>query len=225
MSAEDLGEGTHRFVLDQTCLYPGGGGQAFDLGKLEWDGGELVLTSVSKDKDGIVCHDGVLKGSLPKPGDRIECEVNEERRFLNSRLHCAGHLIDYAIATLGKDWKAGKGSHYPGKCYVEYDGNYVAEESETLARSIETVLANLVQEGGAIKPIRVSSAEAAKSSSYLPQAILDAFKNVHMTQYPHNFSVCCGGTHLKDVSQLGEVTITNIKKKNGHIRVSYVLNS
>ncbi|HET9412443.1 MAG TPA: lysine--tRNA ligase [Candidatus Saccharimonadales bacterium] len=223
VSTEDLGEGSYRFVLDQTCLYPGGGGQDFDLGKLEWDGGELVLTSVSKDKDGIVYHDGTLQGELPKPGDRIECEVDEPRRLLNSRLHCAGHLIDYAIAKLGKDWKAGKGAHYPGRSYVEYDGEYVAEESETLARSIETVLQNLVQEGGAITPSRVPGADANKYSAYLPQTILDSYKNVHVTKYPHDFAVCCGGTHLKDVSELGEVKITKIKKKDGHIRVSYEL--
>lgn len=219
----DAGEGITSLELDQTCFYPGGGGQDCDLGKITWDGGSLALTKISKNHDGIVAHEGTLEGDAPKIGTEVTCAVDAERRKLNSRLHCAGHLIDYAIATLGKNWRAGKGAHYPGRSYVEYDGEYVPEEAETLARSIETTLANLVQEGGAITPSRVPSAEAHKFSAYLPQTILDSYQNVHVTKYPHDFAVCCGGTHLTDVSQLGEVKITKIKKKDGKIRVSYEL--
>ncbi|HKX73446.1 MAG TPA: lysine--tRNA ligase [Candidatus Saccharimonadales bacterium] len=223
VSAEDLGEGSYRLVLDQTCVYSGGGGQACDLGKLEWDGGQLVLTEVTKDKEGIVYHDGTLEGELPKPGDRVECEVDEPRRLLNSRLHCAGHLIDYAVRQAGKDWGAGKGAHFPDRSYVEYDGVFNAEEAEELARTIEANLAALVAAGGAITPTRVPAAEAHKHSEYLPEAILKLYKNVHITKYPNDFGVCCGGTHITDVSQLGGVTITKIKKKGKAIRVSYEL--
>jgi lysyl-tRNA synthetase class 2 len=218
---EDLGEGSYRLTLDQTCLYPGGGGQDFDLGEIDWVGGSLKLTQVSKDKAGVVYHDGTLDGVMPEVGEGVHLVVQKERRQLNSRLHCAGHLIDYAIAKLGKNWKAGKGSHYPGRCYVEYDGEFNPEEADTLARDIEGVLASVVAKGGAITPSRVASADAHKFSAYLPQAILDSYQNVHVTKYPDGFTVCCGGTHLTDAAQLGEVKITKIKKKDGHIRVSY----
>lgn len=221
LSVEDMSEGNYRMVLDQTCVYPGGGGQSCDLGKLEWEGGRLILTDVSKDKVGIVSHDGTLEGELPKAGDRIECEVDEDRRKLNSRLHCAGHLIDYAVAKLRKDWKAGKGSHFPGRCYVEYDGEFKAEEAQSLAHDIEKALVDVTAKGGAIKPSRIPSTEAHKYSAYLPQFILDSYKNVHVTSYPDDFHVCCGGTHLRDTSELGTVKIEKIRKKGGKIRVSY----
>lgn len=221
VSFERLEDGNRRIVLDQTCMYPGGGGQDFDLGRIEWDGGMSVVMAVSKDKDGIVYHEGTVEAAEPKVGDKVHIVVDAERRQLNSRLHCAGHLIDYALAKIGKDWKAGKGSHFPGKCYVEYDGEFNADEAEELARNIERVLADAVKKGGSITPKSVPSAEAHKYSDYLPQAILDSYQNVHITCYPDNFNVCCGGTHLTDVSQLGEVKIEKIKKKGKAIRVSY----
>lgn len=221
VSAEDLGEGTYRFVLDQTCFYPGGGGQACDLGTVEWDGGELTITGVTKDTQGIVAHEGTLEGDLPKVGQRVECEVDEDRRVLNSRLHCAGHLIDYAVQQAGKSWQPGKGSHFPGRCYVEYDGEFNAQEVDDLAKKIESTLSDLAKKGGVISPMRVKSSDASKHSKYVPEMVVKKYQNVHLAQYPNGFAICCGGTHLTDVSLLGEVRITKIKKKDGHIRVSY----
>lgn len=208
-------------MLDQTCLFPGGGGQDCDLGRIKWKTGACTVTGASKDKDGAVTYHGQLEAELPKVGDTAHMVVDPERRLLNSRLHCAGHLIDYAVRTFHPDWKPGKGSHYPGKCYVEYDGVFNAEEAEELARGIEKVLADVAKKGGPIKPMRVPSKDAHKYSAYLPQAILDSYQNVHVTSYPDNFYVCCGGTHLNDVSELGEVTVTKVKKKGKAIRVSY----
>ncbi len=221
LAVDDLGEGEYRLTLDQTCLYPGGGGQDFDLGIVTWPSGKLILREVSKDKEGVVGHDGMLEGSAPKVGEVVQVMVDHDRRYLNSRLHCAGHLIDYAIYTLGKKWKAGKGAHYPGRSYVEYDGDFNPEETETLARNIEQVLVDYAAKGGEISPRRVPSLEAHKYSAYIPDAILAMYQNVHVAQYPDNFNICCGGTHLTNANQLGRVTITKIKKKDGHIRVSY----
>lgn len=222
VAVDDLGSGAGRIVTDQTCIYPGGGGQDFDLGKITWDGGKLLLTEVSKDKQGVVYHDGTLEGNAPQVGATVHLEVDRDRRFYNSRMHCAGHLIDYAINKLGKtDWEPGKGSHYPGRCFVEYKGEFNAEEAEDMARRVEGVLADLASEDGSITPSRVKSEEAHKVSKYIPQAILDMYQNVHIARYPHDFAICCGGTHLTNTSQLGKVKITQIKKKDGNIRVSY----
>jgi Ser-tRNA(Ala) deacylase AlaX len=222
-SSEDLSEGAYRLELDQTCMYPGGGGQDCDLGRIEWDGGRLDVSEVSKDNSsGLIWYDGTLEGNPPEANAVVHVVVDKERRLLNSRLHCAGHLIDYALEQLGKKWQAGKGSHRPGACYVEYSGDeFNPEETEDLARGIEKILADVAQKGGPIKPMRVPSAAAHKYSAYLPQHILDSYQNVHVTSYPNNFYVCCGGTHLTDVSQLSEVKVTKIKKKGKAIRVSY----
>jgi lysyl-tRNA synthetase class 2 len=221
VAIDDLGEGKYRFELDQTCAYPRGGGQDCDLGRLEWPDGKLEISEITKDASGAVYHDGSLEGVIANIGDTVRVVVAKDRRFANSRMHCAGHLIDYAIAKLGKDWKAGKGSHMTGRCYVEYEGEFNADEAEELARNIERVLAEVATKGGAITPSSVPSSEAHVYSAYLPQKVLDSYQNVHVTKYPDNFNVCCGGTHLSDTSELGEVKIEKIKKKNGNIRVSY----
>lgn len=216
-------DGETTLVLDQTCLYPGGGGQAYDLGKIRWKNGTLILTEVSKDLEGVVVHRGTLEGALPPVGTVVRCVVDVSRRTRNSRLHCVGHLLDYAMQKLGKDWKSGRSAHYPHMSFVEYDGAYDANEAETLARQIETVINGYTQKGGAVGIKMVPAHEAAKYSAYLPAAVLEKYENVHLATYPGDYAICCGGTHVTDVSQIGVMKVTRIKRKDGHIRVSYAL--
>jgi lysyl-tRNA synthetase class 2 len=216
---------TATVILDQTCAYPGGGGQACDLGELTWDGGKLLLTEVSKDKGGVVRHAGQLTGELPVEDQLVHVAVAAERRQLNSRLHCVGHLLDYAVKKAGKNWKAGKGAHYPHMSFVDYDGEYDSEEVETLLPRIQEELNAVIRKGGAVGIKSVPSSEAHNYSDYIPEAILAKYQNVHLATYPDNFNVCCGGTHVSDVSEIGDVIITKIKKRDGHIRVSYALAS
>lgn len=216
---------TATVILDQTCAYPGGGGQACDLGELTWDGGKLALTEVSKDQEGVVRHVGQLTGELPANDQTVHVTVASGRRQLNSRLHCVGHLLDYAVKKAGKDWKAGKGAHYPHMSFVDYDGEYDPAEVETLLPRIQEELNAVIRKGGVVGIKSVPSSEAHNYSDYIPEAILAKYQNVHLATYPDNFNVCCGGTHVNDVSQIGDVIITKIKKRDGHIRVSYALAS
>lgn len=220
---EQLDEDTYRLVLDKSCVYPGGGGQAFDLGTISWNDGSLVLTEVSKDAQGIIYHDGTLTGNAPAANSPVHCSVDAERRLLNSRLHCVGHLIDYAVKQAGKNWKPGRGAHFPEMSFVEYEGEFAAEEAQELAQRLETGLQAVAAQGGAIGAKQVPSSEARAYSDYIPEVVLKKYQNVQLATYPNEFYICCGGTHLTNVSQIGAVEITKIKRKDGNIRVSYRL--
>jgi lysyl-tRNA synthetase class 2 len=216
-------DGLTTIILDQTCLYPGGGGQAHDSGVISWDGGKLELTEVSKEKDGTILHRGQLEGASPREGVTVHCSVDAARRLLNSRLHCAGHLVDYAVRKVGKEWKPGRGAHYPHMSFVEYEGEFNAEEAEMLRQNIETEVNAFIARGGEVGVRSVPRSEARSLSDYIPEPVLEKYQNVHLATYPDNFNVCCGGTHVTDLSQIGEVKITKVKRKDGRNRVSYTL--
>lgn len=223
LTVEDLGENSFRLILDQTCIYPGGGGQDFDLGEISWDGGKLVLIEVTKDKEGVVFHDGVLDGALPIVGSDVRCSVDVSRRLINSRLHSAGHLLDLSVYESGYSWAPGKGAHYPHMSFVEYDGDFEPEKAEEYRTQIESKINEIITRGGSVTSSRVSPTEARKRSKYIPEPILSAYQNIHLATYNGTFDICCGGTHMTDIAKIGEVGITKVKKKDGHIRVSYEL--
>ena len=214
-------DGNLNLILDQTAFYPGGGGQPCDLGDISWEGGSLSLSKVSKDKDGVIIHIGELRGQMPKPNQEVEGQVDAERRELNSRLHCAGHLVDYGVKQTKLNWIPGMGSHFPGACFVRYEGEANPEDYEGLASEIEKNINDYIKKGGEVTAKLVPSIEAVKFSEYIPQPVLDSYQNVNLACYPDNFNICCGGTHVRNISEIGKIKITKIKKKDGKLKVSY----
>ena len=220
-SVTEDNDGNLNLILDQTAFYPGGGGQPCDLGEISWEDGSLSLSKVSKDKDGVVIHIGELRGQMPELNQEVEGSVDSESRELNSRLHCAGHLVDYGVKQAKLNWIPGMGSHFPGACFVRYEGEANPEDYQRLAAEIEKNINDYIKKGGEVTAKLVPSSEAVKFSEYIPQPVLDSYQNVNLACYPDNFNICCGGTHVRNISEIGEIKITKIKKKDGKIKVSY----
>ena len=209
-------------VLDQTCFYPRGGGQDYDQGVIT--AGETVFQvgEVRLDDEGVVHHYGVFESGAFDVGVEVEATVDQERRVLNTRLHSAGHLIDMAVDELGYDWVPGKGAHYPHMSNVEYAGTWNADDKDTIIADINRLISTYVEAGG-INEIRFMSPEEMSSVCRHVPDNLPTNKPARVVVYRGDFGVPCGGTHVRDLSQVGSVTVDRIKKKNGNIRVSYSL--
>ena len=94
-----LEDGRTAVVLEATLLYPQGGGQPADHGRLESDGGSWTVTDC-RFVDGEVLHIGAEPPPFPV-GARVRQRVDAARRALYSRLHSAGHVVDLAVRRLG----------------------------------------------------------------------------------------------------------------------------
>jgi Ser-tRNA(Ala) deacylase AlaX len=106
-------------ILDQTVFYPQGGGQPYDIGTISSDN---VIFQVKEVRyiDGEVQHIGTFKSSSFKIGNNVSCEIDVDRRKINTRLHSIGHLIDLAVKELQRSWIPMKGYHFPEGAYIEY---------------------------------------------------------------------------------------------------------
>lgn len=208
-------------VLDKTCFYARGGGQDWDKGTIRKDMAEFAVEEVRLDENGIVHHIGqVVDGNFTE-GDVVHCQVDHERRFINMRLHSAGHVIDMAIDQLGLDWVGTKGQHYPHLSAVEYSGTWEPENAEELRTQIET-LANQLIEKGSRNTIRFMPVEEMHTYCRHVPDNLPANKPGRVVLYD-NFGVPCGGTHVRDIKQVGQIRIPKLKEKKGVIRVSYAV--
>jgi Ser-tRNA(Ala) deacylase AlaX len=208
--------------LDRTCFYARGGGQDWDTGIIEKDGTTFLVEEVRLDENGIVHHIGTFQGEELQAGDTVNCKVNHERRVINTRLHSAGHIIDMAIDSLGLDWVATKGQHYPHLSAVEYSGTWQPEQAEELKQKIEQATNAFIVKGTDNSLEFMPVDEMHKVVRHVP-ANIPKNKPGRVVMYGENFGIPCGGTHVRNLSQIGTVLIPKLKEKKGIIRVNYTV--
>lgn len=204
-------------ILDRSPFHPQGGGQPSDHGTIAGRSGVLDVADV-RVVDGIVRHKGMLSGEL-RPGDDVRCSVDAARRHLLSRIHSAGHLVDMAVVALGLGWTPGRGYHFPDGPYVEYEGQLPATPAEEIAQSIEHEVSRIITRGGATSLRFVAADSGDPALRYLPPGLQQG-EAVRVVEYGE-FAIPCGGTHVRDLSEVGAVQIRRVKGKGATIRVAY----
>lgn len=214
-------DGRSGIILDQTCFYARGGGQDWDKGTISKPDATFAVDEVRLDEEGQVHHIGTTTNGTFGEGDSVACATDHERRVTNMRLHSAAHVIDMAVDQLGLDWVGTKGQHYPHLSAVEYRGTWEPEKSEGLRSEIET-LANQLIEKGSHNTVRFMPVEEMHTvCRHVPDTI-PKNKPGRVVLYG-DFGVPCGGTHVRDIKQVGKVTVPKLKEKKGVIRLNYTV--
>ncbi|MDR3425246.1 MAG: alanine--tRNA ligase-related protein [Alphaproteobacteria bacterium] len=205
--------------LDKTIFYPQGGGQAWDTGTITAQSGCFSVEEV-RFADGIVHHFGTFTQGTFAAGDVVRCAVDPDRRFLNSRLHSAGHLLDEAVKNLGFGWTPTKGIHYPDNAAVEYAGSL--EDAEAVKAKLQAEIDRLIANGCAVCATLVDAADLPRCADFVPDN-LPVGKPVRVVKMGREKGTPCGGTHVKDIAEIGLLTLRYVKAKKGNIKVAYAL--
>ena len=201
-------EGKTILILDQTVFYPQGGGQPYDIGIIKSEDAQFVFeVREVRFIEGDVYHIGTVKKGEIIIGTKVECNVEKERRVLNTRLHSAGHLVDLVLKELSIDWVPGKGYHFPQGAYIEYSGSLDNLDIEKLKLDIEQEAHEIISRNIETKLVF----DETKLQNGKPMR----------TVYYGDFGIPCGGTHVSNLSEIGNIKIRKIKKEKDAIRVSY----
>jgi len=222
ISIDILQDGRTSMVLDKTCFYPRGGGQDWDTGEIFSENAHFNVDEVRLDETGTVRHIGNVMNGTFNMGDQVSGKVDLSRRSINTRLHSAGHVIDMAIDSLGLDWVATKGQHYPDLSAVEYSGTWQSEQAEQLKSNIETRANEFIARATDNELKFMSVEDMHMICRHVPKNI-PTNKPGRVVIYAGNFGIPCGGTHVKNLQEIGLVTVPKLKEKKGVIRVNYTV--
>lgn len=206
-------------MLDATVFYPQGGGQPYDTGAIESPSGKFVVEEV-RFVDGIVRHIGHFERGALSEGESVSCRVDGERRTLHSRIHSAGHLVDWAVAELEPAWTPDpRGYHYPNGPYVTYAGSLEDTDKDKLKTDLEKVCFSRIQKGASVSIRFMAQDEMRKISRSVPD--LPDGKSGRVIMFGNDFGVPCGGTHVKNLSEIRGLAIRKIKQEGRNVRVGY----
>lgn len=209
-------ENKWRVILDKTVFYPMGGGQPTDQGFFENNGSKIEVYMVMM-KNGEIWH-YLNSPTPPKVGDKVHGAINWERRYKNMKVHSGGHLVDFAMYTLGyspKPLMPIKGDHGK-KPFVVYQGSL----SEDIRQKIEDKTNELIKKDLKFSWLFQSLEDLQKEAIYL-QPGLPTNKPLRTLRLASVGAVADGGTQVLSAKEVGGIAISAVETKEGNTIVRY----
>jgi phenylalanyl-tRNA synthetase alpha chain len=203
-------------ALNQTIFYPQGGGQPSDKGLITGPKGKAHVKHVKMQGDTVV-HECTIEGEI-LPNDRVELQIDWNIRYLNMRIHSAGHIVHEAVMKIVPSLIPLKGEH-GANAYIEYKGNIPLDKKSLIQHETNTI----VQNNLTLLTEFVSHEELEKRSSYIP-AHLPKNKPLRIAQIEGFQAIPDGGTQVTKTSEVGSIEITDIENTADEIvRIHYTV--
>ncbi len=205
-------------VLDRTILYPQGGGQPSDTGVLTRmsDNTSFKVVLVKK-QEGVVIHTTDKPGL--SAGDVVRVVVDWEPRYRLMRMHTASHIL----AAIGHK-----------ELGLMITGNQLGVERSRIDFNLENcnreIMQGLVHKANAViavgAPVTISSLpreEALKQPGMvkLANALPPSIEVLRIVQMGDVDIQADGGTHVKDIREVGKIIFMSIDNKGKNNRRLY----
>ncbi len=199
---DSVGEGENAIiVLDRTPFYAESGGQVGDTGVLEKGSFLAEVDDTTKDSSGIFLHACEVKSGSVSVGDTIEAAVDNERRADITRNHTAAHLLQAALReVLGNHVQ--QAGQLVTDSYFRFDfTHFEALTSDELIK-VENLVNSKILEGIKVTTREMPVEEAKKlgAMALFGEKYGDVVRVVSAGDFSIEF---CGGTHVKNTSNLG----------------------
>ena len=212
----------NRFVtLDKTAFYPDSGGQPHDTGILtrEADGREFPVTYTRK-MDDLISHEVATTNpsTVLAPGDQVTGKINWERRHLFMRSHTACHVLS---AVIHKETSALITGNRIGEAKTRVDFS-LQDFDRSEIKSYEEKTNKIIDQNIPVEIKTLSKEEALKIPSIVKLKMdlpdREEIRVIDITGYD---SQACGGTHVKNTSEIGHIKIVKAENKGKNNRRIY----
>lgn len=203
-------------VLEHTAFYPNMGGQPFDIGKLVRGSEEFPVVFVGKFADEI-SHE-VSKAGL-KPGDQVLGIIDWQRRHLLMRYHTAAHVLARVIHDATGAFTSG---NQLGLGRSRIDFTLENFDREKIPAWIEAAN-EIVQKALPVTIGRISRDEALQDSDFSAPSkhLMPEIEQLRVISITGFDKQACGGTHLRNTSEIGRISFAKAENKGKHNRRIY----
>ncbi|MGB0463223.1 MAG: alanyl-tRNA editing protein [Candidatus Poseidoniaceae archaeon] len=214
----------NKIGLDRTLFYPIGGGQNWDTGRIITSNEELQVSEVRGRN--LVEHHVNTDHNLTV-GDEIIGEIDWDRRYSHMRMHTAQHLMS------GLAYELFDGTRTVGNqinvSHSRIDFNPISFD-ESMMKELSDSANQYIRESTKVyesimtrEEINSIMPEDRTNMDLLPKSV----KDLRVITIGNEFDLCpCAGTHVANLSEIGDITIVSKKSKGkGTQRIKYELNN
>ncbi len=201
-------------AFDQTCFYPGGGGQPSDEGSVRLQSGEVLeIVSANADLEEIIWHLQQVHATVQHRRSTGETgSWNRERRLALMRYHTVLHVLNTVALRDYGGWITGVqiGADY-SRIDFKIEGFSAAMCSE-LEQKVNAVL----NQNHAVKSYFIADEEFRKRDDLLRDTggQTTRFSRPSPRREVQGFDAqACGGTHVSATSEVGRFSIFRTENK------------
>ena len=191
-------------VLDKTVFYAAAGGQPGDQGSLRNSAVDVRVLDTCHDADGdVIVHkvDGAIE-----PGSCLIATLDWNRRHLLMRTHTALHLLCAAVGLPVTGGRVGAGSGRLDFDMPEPPGREALQAKlDELAASAAAVTTRWVDQA-----YLEANPELVRTMAVAPPK---GQAKVSLVEIDGIDLQACGGTHVKNVAEIGAIRLGKIEKK------------
>ncbi|KQT88491.1 alanyl-tRNA editing protein [Aurantimonas sp. Leaf443] len=206
-------EGGNGLVFDRSNFYPEGGGQPGDTGFVERaDGSRIAIlgTRYGEDRSEIVLL-AAEDAPTVEPGETLVLHVDWQRRYRMMRMHTACHLL-----TVVCPYPVTGAAVGPEESRIDFD---IPDADADKAAITERLMA-LVAQNHPVFTRWITDAEfdanpgLVKSANVKPPRGSGRIRLVCIGEEPALLDAQpCGGTHVLETQEIGEIHVGKIEKK------------
>jgi misacylated tRNA(Ala) deacylase len=221
-SAEVIDLTERGILLDQTVFYAMGGGQPGDVGTMTLPDGRTIAISNTVWNDEAktqVAHVVSPEGLQPTIGDRVEIALDWPRRYARMKVHTALHLLSVALP-----FPVTGGSIGDGEGRLDFDIQDAGLDKDQIAAKVNA----MIVQGAEVRERWITDAELdanpglVKTMSVKPPR---GSGHVRLVEIEGLDLQPCGGTHVRNTQEIGQIAVTQIEKKgkqNRRVRIALV---
>jgi len=190
----------NKVALERSCFYPRGGGQVGDTGVIE----KAKVVDTVKDEEGTIWH--ILETETPfHVGQEVSGVIDWDKRYKTMRLHSAAHIVYYKMVDVFGSQCKPPASGIVDSLKDRSDYLFPEGLDREKLKQAETLANGFIAENIPIKTWTDEEGIRHWLSEGLPE--------MH-----------CGGTHVKNTSEIGHVRVERGKKPGaGKERIEIIL--
>lgn len=200
----------NQVIMDRTIFYPTGGGQEHDLGVLRQNDREYPVLRVKREQ-GQIIHVVEDAGDL-RPGP-VSLQIDWDRRYGLMRHHSLLHVLAAVVHRRYGALCTGN-QIYPDRARIDFTSlsDLTAEE----VAQIEAETNAEISQNHAVTSRWITREEADNAPSIIKTVVNllpPSVTSVRLVAIGSIDEQACGGTHVKETSEIGRLVIHKIKSK------------
>jgi misacylated tRNA(Ala) deacylase len=206
-----LDEENHGVLLDRTVFYPGGGGQPADSGFIHAGGMSYPVLRAKKAGENVI-HLLDENTALPSVGTTVSATIDWAKRYQLMRTHTALHILcgvvfhEYGALVTGGDMDP-----LQGRMDFEFETMH-----KELVQAIEFAVNQEVKNAREVKVAILPRAQAFQIPDLIRTKINllpEGIQQVRVVEIVGLDLQADGGTHVKNTSEVGPISVVDYKSK------------